>query len=74
MLSISLRNLMDKVPNTKYKNLSMTGVDYFYHLFNVISLNLSQIDHIKQVISIISMGRFHFRSLFNFVSFQFVKF
>jgi hypothetical protein len=50
MLSIGFCDHIDKVPNfTHYSILCTTRVGYYYHLVNVISLNLSQSDHIKPV-------------------------
>ncbi len=50
MLSINLCDHIYKVPNNvKYSVLCMTIVGYYYHLVNVISLNLSQSNHMKQL-------------------------
>ncbi len=46
MLSIGLCDKIDKVPS--YSNLFQTWVGYYYHLVNIISLNLPLSDYIKQ--------------------------
>ncbi len=50
MLSIGFCDHIDKVPNpTYYSILGMTSVSRYYHLVNVMSLNLPQSDHIKRL-------------------------
>jgi hypothetical protein len=53
MLSIGLCDHIEIVSNNAYiQYLMMTGVGYYYHLVNVISLSLSQSDHIKRLVII----------------------
>jgi hypothetical protein len=50
ILTFGLCDHIDKVQNfAYYNNLCMIRVGYYYHSVNLITLNCSQSDHIKQL-------------------------